>query len=257
MGWWRHGRRARRALSVVMESETPDAHGRAWRDGSFEAVRSAIDWGIDPVAASLSVGLQAGAARVRLADALDGLWWVYRSSGVSAPPAEVAAALVEGWNRAQTTAAHTGPPCLDPDTGISTVEHLRTRLAEELAEAAEEGRGERTGLGLVVVDLPTTEPGDPDPVAEIVAAIQTALPSRIAVARAAPGRIVTLVRLDECLEIAAASLHSHLDASVPSALVWAEPVPASGTSIDTLLTPNPTPNPIPTPTPTPTPVTVA
>nr|WP_307858109.1 hypothetical protein [Cellulomonas fulva] len=136
-----------------------------WRDESVASVwRRPSDWyhpavdelavaillHDDAVAAAARLGSARGDAGVGVAEAIDDLGCLYRTTGAGEPPLPVVRALCTGWADAQ--AAPVGVPWgRDPESGLPSAEYLRIRLAECYPAATDR---------LLVVDVAA---GVPDP----------------------------------------------------------------------------------------------
>ena len=118
----------------------------------FEAVGEALVSGADPEAACAVVGRSLACDGASLGEALSGLRETYSVLGDVAPDFSATEALSVAWSEATLEFLH-DLSCEDPLTGLASLAHLRTRLAELYREAGREGLSVREGHALVVVDV--------------------------------------------------------------------------------------------------------
>ena len=144
------------------------------------------------------------------------------------PRPEEVEALVEGW--ADTTLGHLHRlTCEDPLTGLATMAHLRTRVAEQRRAGVDLARAH----ALVVVS-PSGEEGDRSSHGSLGAALLcAALGERVrvvfgggeTVAHTHTGRVVVLAGRDHRLEGLVALLRRLLDEDDQPATVQVHPLP--------------------------------
>jgi len=123
-----------------------------WYHPAVDAVVESILSGADPRAAAARLGSARGESGVGIAEAIDDLACLYHSLGCTEPPFGPIRALCEGWGAAQE-AAPVHAQCIDPESGLPTVEYLRVRLAETYGVAARSGAPAGRGHGLLLVDV--------------------------------------------------------------------------------------------------------
>ncbi|WNB85803.1 hypothetical protein [Cellulomonas sp. ATA003] len=123
-----------------------------WYHPAVDALVEAVLDGADPVPAAERLGAARAAAGVGISEAIDDLACLFTELGAQVPPLELVRALCEGW-AAEHAAAPVLTHCIDPDSGLPTVEYLGVRLGETY------GRADRAGVravdthALLVVDV--------------------------------------------------------------------------------------------------------
>src|SRR4051795_11553225 len=168
------GRPAREGGSVMRDSLTPflrrkaadpSAPGRELTEperrslpGGFDAVAEALASGRSPVAACAVAGRALAWDGVSLGEALSGLRDTCAAVGGAAPDVAAVESLAEAWSEATLEVLH-DVSCEDPLTGLASLPHLRTRLAELYREAEATGHSVRVTYALVVVDIGGGERG--------------------------------------------------------------------------------------------------
>ncbi|NMR21210.1 hypothetical protein HIR71_13470 [Cellulomonas fimi] len=143
-----HAREQWRSASAASVWLRPDD----WYHPAVDAVLEALLAGADPVPAAGRLGEVRSECGVGIGESIDDLACLYRSLRLEGPSLDVVRALCDGWAAAQD-AVPVNAQCVDPETGLPTVEYLRVRLAETYGVAAR--RGERAGdrHALLVVDV--------------------------------------------------------------------------------------------------------
>jgi len=124
-----------------------------WYHPAVDALTEALTHGIDPTEASRRLGAVRGAAGVGVAETLDDVAVLYelldREPGLPA-----IRALCEGW--AEATASTPVPgSCIDPESGLPTIEYLGVRLGETYGAAQRHAHHAFTTHCLVLVDVAT------------------------------------------------------------------------------------------------------
>lgn len=123
-----------------------------WYHPAVDALAGAVDAGTDPTAASWELGRARGEHGVGIAEALDDVVCLYRSTGRAAPPFETVRAFTEGWSDAHAALATQGS-CVEPESGLPTAQYLAVRLAETYLLAEQEDVDAALLHRLVVVDV--------------------------------------------------------------------------------------------------------
>ncbi|MCR6688856.1 hypothetical protein [Cellulomonas sp.] len=138
-----------------------------WRDESVASVwRRPSDWyhpavdelalalllRDDPVPAAARLGQARGDMGVGIAEAIDDLACLYRTTTSAEPPLSVVRALCTGWADASAAPVHL-PVAQDAESGLPTGDYLRLRVAECYPDGSPQG-------DLLVVDVAA---GVPDP----------------------------------------------------------------------------------------------
>jgi hypothetical protein len=123
-----------------------------WYHPAVDALVEAVLTSADASGAAARLGSDRGFDGVGIAETIDDLACLYRSTGIAEPPLAVVRALCEGWAEAQAGVPTSGS-CIDPESGLPTRDFLGTRLAETYGVA---GRAESSaGLThcLLLVDV--------------------------------------------------------------------------------------------------------
>jgi hypothetical protein len=195
-----------------------------------------------------------------LGEALSGLKETYTALGGAMPDFTAVEALSVAWSEATLEFLH-DVSCDDPLTGLASMAHLRTRLAELYREAERSGTSVRDGHALVVIETkagrsrtgvtaegsatqpgweardastqPTTMSGDADPftralrLAGVADTVRTVFSGEETIARLGVDRITALVRRTPDLGETVALLRSMLEDLDLSAdtRMWIEGLP--------------------------------
>lgn len=129
----------------------------------FEAVAEALAADGDAVAACSVVGRRVARDGAALGEALGALSETFRLVLGTSPTFESTEALSVAWSESTLEYLH-DLSCEDPLTGLASLAHVRTRLAEIYREAELSDAAVPTGHALVVVELrgrgPLTQPGE-------------------------------------------------------------------------------------------------
>jgi GGDEF domain-containing protein len=118
----------------------------------FEAVGEALASGGDAVAACSVVGGDVARDGAALGEALSGLRTTYSLVRGTEPAFDATEALAVAWSEATLEYLH-DLSCEDPLTGLTSLAHVRTRLAEVYREAELTDAGVQTSHALVIVAL--------------------------------------------------------------------------------------------------------
>ncbi len=172
----------------------------------FDAVGEALASGGSPVAASAEVGRVLARDGASLGEALSGLSSAYAAMGMTEPHFQVTEALSVAWSEVTLGFLHE-VTCEDPLTGLATVQHLRTRLAEVYREAARSGSVVRLSHALLVVDFSAAPvPAGPHAafsralrLAGAADVLRSACPGEETIAGAGSDRLLALVRRSPAL----------------------------------------------------------
>jgi len=117
----------------------------------FDAVAEALVSGSSPLAACAVAGRVLAGDGASLGEALSGLKETYIALGGAMPDFTAVEALSVAWSEATLEFLH-DVSCDDPLTGLASMAHLRTRLAELYREAERSGTSVRDGHALVVIE---------------------------------------------------------------------------------------------------------
>jgi hypothetical protein len=211
----------------------------------FEAVGEALMSAADAVGACTVAGRDAARDGASLGEALDGLRATYAAVLGSAPCFDATEALCVAWSEATLEYLHQ-LSCEDPLTGLASLAHVRTRLAEIYREAEQTGVGVHTSHALVIVELCyPLPPGGPEHrftralrLVQVTEAIRAVYSGGQTVGRLGLDRAVAVVSRDEELGMSVALLREFLgdlDLGAADARVWIEGLTASAGSATRLL----------------------
>lgn len=203
----------------------------------FEAVGEALVSGAAPDAACAVVGRSMACDGASLGEALSGLRTTYAVLGDAAPDFSATEALSVAWSEATLEFLH-DLSCEDPLTGLASLAHLRTRLAELYREAEREGLRMREEHALVVVDVARARTHDrPDDgysapfsraltLAAVADAARTVFSGGETVGRVAADRAVVLARRTPDLPESVAILRATCDdLALDGVRAWVEGLP--------------------------------
>ena len=124
----------------------------------FDAVAEALVSGSSPLAACAVAGRVLAGDGASLGEALSGLKETYTALGGAMPDFTAVEALSVAWSEA-TLDFLQDVSCDDPLTGLASMAHLRTRLAELYREAERSGTSVRDGYALVVIETKASRQG--------------------------------------------------------------------------------------------------
>jgi GGDEF domain-containing protein len=201
--------------------------------GGFDAVAEALASGSCPAAACAVAGRALAWDGVSLGEALTGLRDTYAALGGAVPDFAAVEALSVAWSEATLEFLH-DVSCEDPLTGLASLPHLRTRLAEVYREAERAGGSVRTTRALVVVDVggdtggdaPTDSFGRALRLASVADALRTVFSGEETLARVAPQRVLVLCRrTSELGETVALARDMLEDLGLGEARIWIEGLP--------------------------------
>lgn len=212
---------------------------RAQLPPGFEAVGEALVSGAAPEAACAVVGRSMARDGASLGEALSGLRTTYAALGDAAPDFCATEALSVAWSEATLEFLH-DLSCEDPLTGLASLAHLRTRLAELYREAGREGLPVQQAYALVVVDIArsgprnrSTDDGFAAPfsraltLAAVADAARTVFSGGETVGRVAADRAVVLARrTPELAESVAILRATCADFALEGVRTWVEGLPA-------------------------------
>ncbi|HEU5045863.1 MAG TPA: hypothetical protein VFT75_17205 [Nocardioidaceae bacterium] len=133
------------------EREIPEAVRQAL-PRRFEAVGEALASGKDALAACAVVGRDVARDGASLGEALDGLRATFHLLGAGSPDFAATHELAVAWSEATLEYLHQ-LSCEDPLTGLASLAHVRTRLAELYRDAEQTDVCVQTSHALVVVEL--------------------------------------------------------------------------------------------------------
>ena len=201
-----------------------------WYHRAVDELAVALLLDDDPVPPAARLGGARAEAGVGIAETIDDLACLYRTTSAPEPPLEVLRALCTGWADVQAGGV-TLPLGLDAGSGLPSADYLRLRLMECYPDDVPTGR-------LLVVDVAA---GVPDALSRLArsAAVGAALREVFGAARAMAsiggGAFVVLVGDDERTDDAVAHLRRRVDERVVALRVegvtrrpvrcWVEPLP--------------------------------
>jgi len=137
------------------EREIPEAVRQAL-PRRFEAVGEALASGKDALAACAVVGRDVARDGASLGEALDGLRATFHLLGAGSPDFPATQELAVAWSEATLEYLHQ-LSCEDPLTGLASLAHVRTRLAELYRDAEQTDVCVQASHALVVVELRLAE----------------------------------------------------------------------------------------------------
>lgn len=126
-----------------------------WYHPAIDALTEAVAAGMAPSAAAHRLGQVRGAAGVGIAETLDDVGVLFRLIGRD-PGLDVIRALCEGW-ASSLESAPLQASCLDPESGLPTLEYLAVRLGETYGAARKHAHHAFVTHCLVLVDVATGE----------------------------------------------------------------------------------------------------
>ena len=201
----------------------------------FEAVGEALVSGASPEAACAVAGRTLACDGASLGEALSGLRTTYAVLGDAVPDFSATEALCVAWSESTLDFLH-DLSCEDPLTGLASMAHLRTRVAEVYREAERVGRPMRSSYALVVVDISSCSGthetfGAPFTralrLASVADAVRSVFVGEETVGRIGPDRAVALVRrTPELGEDVAVLRATCADLGIDHARIWIEGLPA-------------------------------
>lgn len=206
----------------------------------FEAVGEALVSGTNLAAACAEVGRAFARDGASLGEALDGLSATYGRVLGREPAFGATEALCIAWSEATLSYLHS-LSCEDPLTGLASLAHLRTRLAEIYREAENDGVEVRQTHALVVVESKhrgSDHFGRALTLAQVADALRTVFGGGETVGRAGADRAVAVVRRAPDLGSTVAVLRRYLDdlhMEATELRVWIEGLPGGHDSAARLL----------------------
>ena len=211
----------------------------------FEAVGEALASNSDARPACAVVGRDVARDGAALGEALHGLRTTFRVVVGGEPDFASVEALSVAWSEATLEFIH-DLSCEDPLTGMASLAHLRTRLAELYREADQTGEPVPGTHAMVVVDLlPGGTGGDGEQ--QFARALQLVHAAEMiravffggeTLARLSPSRAAVVVRRRATLGVAVGLLREllgDLDPGGPHPRVWIEGLPSASASAPRLL----------------------
>lgn len=126
-----------------------------WYHPAVDALTEALTTDSAPFAAATRLGEVRGAAGVGVSETLDDLAVLFRVLGRE-PGLDVVRAVCEGWAGA-AAAAPVQVSCIDPESGLPTLEYLGVRLAETYGAARKHAHDAFVTHCLVLVDVATED----------------------------------------------------------------------------------------------------
>lgn len=208
----------------------------------FEAVGEALLAGTDVHAACAVVGRDLARDGVDLSEALHGLRSTFALLGRREPDFDSTEALSIAWSDETLGFLHQ-VSCENPLTGLATLAHLRTRVAEVIRAAEEELEDERVEHALVVIDQQIEHGGDgigrAMAMARLADRARLVFPGEETIGEASPSRLLVLARRGEDLGNRVAVLRDLIAGGTPighlPARVWIEGLPANHVASAVLL----------------------
>ena len=216
--------------------ELPEAVRRAL-PMRFEAVGEALVSETSIVAACTVVGRDVARDGATLGEALDGLRATCLRVTNAFPDLVAAEALATAWAEATLDFLHQ-QSCEDPLTGLASLAHVRTRLAELYRHAEQAGTSVSVNEALVIIELtdlsyeeppehPFTRPLD---LVRLCETTRTVFGGSETIGRLGVNSVVVLVRREPALHVSVRLLRELLDErglGTGKARVWVEGLPAT------------------------------
>ena len=216
----------------------------------FEAVGEALASDADTIAACTVVGRDVARDGAALGEALDGLRATYSLVKGTAPDFGSAQALSIAWSEATLEYLHQ-LSCEDPLTGLASLAHVRTRLAELYRSGEQADVSVQTSHALVIVEITFSRQPSPRQTSvsghtftralrlvQIAEAVRSVFSGGETIGRLGLERAVAVVPRDPDLGGCVALLRNLLDAldlGSADVRVWIEGLPASTESAARLL----------------------
>lgn len=228
---------AREGLSEAMRLALPPR---------FEAVGEALVSGSGSVEAGVVLGSDLARDGVPLEEALDALSTTYRMVRGGDPDHAVTRALALGWSEA-TLGYLNRLSCEDPLTGLASMAHVRSRLAELYRGQLRDGVSAADTHAMVVVDVPRTRGTGHSGRIRVEQALRASRVGELArsvfpgpetIARVGPRKVAVLCARDERLGPRVTELRqrlAELDFGVPPAGVRIEALPDTDAAAAALL----------------------
>jgi hypothetical protein len=126
-----------------------------WYHPAIDALTEAVAAGMDASAAAYRLGQVRGVAGVGIAETLDDVGVLFRLIGRD-PGLDVVRSLCEGW-ASSLESAPSQAGCLDPESGLPTLEYLSVRLGETYGAARRHAHHAFATHCLVLVDVASGE----------------------------------------------------------------------------------------------------
>ncbi len=211
----------------------------------FEAVGEALVSGADATAACSVVGRDVARDGAALGEALSGLRATYSLVLGTVPDFAATEALSVAWSEATLEYLH-DLSCEDPLTGLASLAHVRTRLAEIYREAELSDDGVQVTHALVIVEICFREVADAPEhhftralrLVQITEAIRAVYSGGQTIGRLGLDRAVAVVPRTPDLGTSVALLREFLgdlDLGAADVRVWIEGLPAAAESATRLL----------------------
>jgi hypothetical protein len=211
----------------------------------FEALADALAFDGSAVAAAAEIGHASAASGASLDELLGEVAECCLTVGVTEPPFAVVRAAAVAWSEASLRYLH-GQSCDDPLTGLASLSHLRSRLAELYRQASFTGRSITDTHAFVIVESrPPHETGEGRVdralwMAEVSECLRSVYAGGETLGRLTDVRAAALVERTDQLGESITVLRSLLldwrvDEVAPRPRVWIEGLPASQDSAIALL----------------------
>lgn len=238
MGWIAARRRHGTTTDDPGAGQELSARTRAALPPRFDAVGEALASGSGSVVACEVLGGILARDGLSLAEALDDLARTCELVRGDAPPYAETRALTVAWSEATLGYLH-GVSCADPLTGLASLAHLRTCIAD-----VQRGGPAHESHALVVVAAGAAHDAEQlgEPLAramedaQLGAVVRGVFPGPETIGHVAPGRLVVLAERDELLgrrvDLAARMLAT---GDAPHPRVWIEGIPAVDEAVAAML----------------------
>ncbi len=225
----------RRSVPAVTPGRELSEDERESLPTGFEAVGESLVSGASPLAACAVAGRTLAHDGASLGEALSGLRATYAALGGAAPDYEAIEAMCVAWSESTLDFLH-DLSCEDPLTGLTSLAHLRTRIAEVYRESERTGSPVRTSHALVVVDISRGGPHETFDatftralrLAGVADALRTVFSGEETIGRVGGEKAVALVRRTPELGETVGMLRSLFEdlEVAPEARIWIEGLPS-------------------------------
>lgn len=201
----------------------------------FEAVGEALASGSDPREACELAGRRLAQDGAALEEVLDALRATAQLVIGTDPSYDAVRAVSVAWSEATLAYLHQ-MSCEDPLTGLSSLAHVRARIADVYRAQSRSGVDVHETVGLVVVELPYDRPGagilDDGysralRLARAGQSARTVFDGSETIGRLGTNRVVAVVERDQRLGRRVALLRTLLDSASFPTRVWIEGLPGS------------------------------
>ena len=243
------GRRWQRLLPAPRAERAADRPRSQAIPHRFEALLDALHNDGDVPAACAEIGSVVAADGASLEECLEALRQSFDLATGQEPTYEACRALTISWSEASLQYLH-ALSCEDPLTGLASLAHIRSRLAEIYREADRAGTDVATSHALVVVDVAGPDQARPEfshhfdralRIAGVAECVRAVYSGGETLGRLGQDRAVAVVARDQRLGTSLAMLRELLEdwdgqgSASPRCRMWVESLPVDNDSAGRLL----------------------